>query len=420
VGARTINLGGPDGQVYVFLRPTGGWSGTLNESARLDASGLGERFVLGASVAFAGDSIVSTSAVVTNVLFVFNKPVSGWAGTVLPSAFAYCSLNGGYLSSLAGSGDVIIAGSPADNLGSLQQAGKAFVWVKPGGGWSGFVSNAAELLPSAPIDNGEFGEAVAIDGTTALVTNRYPDSDFPPTPNKSKGYVFEKPFAGWAGTLTENAQLIGSDVINGEQFGTAASMSGDTMIIGALGADFRQGQPFGAAYVFDRPSSGWSGTVSETTELTGPQGGTDPADWFGYSVAISGNTILVGAILENVGGNVAQGAAHVFELRRLFVARARFLVKGPVRVAPGVPVEFPFRVEALPGAPVAPSGRSCLRRRRPRAAGPDSLALRSGMHALTFPNAACTTSARLTRETPTSPQARSPLVVFVGRAGGGR
>src|SRR5215831_3144017 len=69
----TIAVGSPvndtgAGRVYVFVRPSGGWSGTLNESAVLDASDLGLDFALGSSVAFAGDSIVSNSLVAFNIL----------------------------------------------------------------------------------------------------------------------------------------------------------------------------------------------------------------------------------------------------------------------------------------------------------------------------------------------------------------
>ena len=422
----TIAVGSPtlhtahDGFVYVFVRPGGGWSGTLSENARLDATGLGGNFQLGDAVAFAGDSIVTNSNVVRNILLVFNKPISGWSGIVAPNAILDCTLNGGALFSVAASGDVVIAGNGGENIGNLQMAGKAFVWVKPGGGWIGFIPNVAELLPSDPIDLGEFGEAVAIDGTTALVTNRY-GNGFPATPNNSKGYVFEQPVPGWAGTLTENAQLVGSDVINGEQFGTAASLSGGTAVIGALGADFSQGQAFGAAYVFDRPSSGWSGTVSETTKFSGPQGGTDPPDWFGSAVAISGNTILVGAMFENVNGNFRQGAAHVFELREPpFRVRIRFLVKGPVRVAPGVPVEFSFHVETLGGEPIAPSGEVVVSDGVGQACRAELSSSGEGACMLTLPGAGLyRVRANYEGNAEFAATTSPPLVVFVGTVGGG-
>src|SRR5436190_16179606 len=176
----TIAVGSPAleyGRIYVFVRPNGGWGGTLNENARLDASAFGQ-FRLGDEVAFASDSIVTGTGLTTvpNILFVFNKPGSGWSGTVGPSAFLHCSLNG-YLNNAAGSGDVIVAGSPLETLDAHRNAGKAFVWVKPAGGWSGFISNAGELLPSDPIDEGRFGASVGIDGTSVVLSSIYPVLD---------------------------------------------------------------------------------------------------------------------------------------------------------------------------------------------------------------------------------------------------
>lgn len=349
----TIAVGSPCvsdycGHVYVFVRPSGGWSGKLNETARLDASAFGS-FRLGNVVAFAGDSIVAGTGLSTvpNILFVFNKPGSGWSGTIGPSAFPYCTLNGS-LYRVAASGDVIVAGSPDENA----EEGKAFVWVKPAGGWNGFISNAAELLPSDPTDDADFGYSVGIDGTSVVIANRSVG------PVHGKGYVFEMPSAGWAGTLTENAQLVGSDSVNGDYFGWDTSISGGTVVISAL-----LGPPvpccnmaaYGAAYVFSRPASGWSGTFSDTWEFPGPQGGTDPTDLFGQAVAISNRTIVVGSPQENVDGNVSQGVAHVFELRSPFITRTRF-IEGPIRVPLGVPVEFPVEVEVLGRVQVEPTG----------------------------------------------------------------
>jgi len=329
----------------------------LNENARLDASAFGQ-FRLGDEVAFAGDSIVTGTGLTTvpNILFVFNKPGSGWSGTVGPSAFLHCSLNG-YLNNAAGSGDVIVAGSPLETLDAHRNAGKAFVWVKPAVGWSGFISNAAELLPSDPIDEGRFGASVGIDGTSVVVTSMYPVLDTPPTPNKSKGYVFQMPSSGWAGSLTENARLVGSDVVNGESFGRSTSISAGTVVIGAPEAGFSANQPgYGAAYVFDRPASGWSGTIPETAEFVGPQALGNFGDFFGVAVAISGGTIVVGSPFENVAANVEQGVAHVFESRKKpFHTQTRF-IEGPIRVLPGVPVEFAIRVEVLGRAQVEAAG----------------------------------------------------------------
>jgi uncharacterized protein (DUF2345 family) len=96
------------------------------------------------------------------------------------------------------------------------------------------------------------------------------------------------------GSLTQLAELTASDSGGiGSGFGDAIAMSGDTIVVGAPGA--------GAAYVFVKPASGWA-NMTQTAELT-PSDGALALD-FGLSVGISGNTIVVGSFSHN--------AAYVF------------------------------------------------------------------------------------------------------------
>ncbi|HET7453080.1 MAG TPA: Ig-like domain repeat protein, partial [Thermoanaerobaculia bacterium] len=172
------------------------------------------------------------------------------------------------------------------------------------------------------------------------------NDDIEPGQHEGKGYVFEQPGGGWAGSLTEDAQLVGSDVGKASLFGWAVSMSGNVAVMGDSIAQDR-----GEAYIFNRPVGGWTGTRQEDDSLDGTG---DAA--FGLTVAISGNTIIVGAPAETIDGNFAQGAAHVYDFVRPYVSRTRFLVQGPIRVAPGVPVEFRYVVDGLGDSPIAPTG----------------------------------------------------------------
>ena len=348
----TIAVGAVDlstrrgGIVYVFVRPSGGWSGTLNESARLDGSPGGENVLLGFSIAFAGDSIVSTSYVLKNQLFLFDKPASGWSGTVPPNGFPLCPLIGiGYLYNVAASGDVVVAGAPQEPVGHTEFAGKACVWVKPTGGWVGSVPNVAELVASDPIASGGFGLSVAADGSTLLVGS-FTDYE--------KAYAFEQPSTGWAGRLTENAVLKGSDTQVGDGFGFRVSMSGGTAAIGAYNVTFANDGPQGALYMFDHPAGGWSGTVFEKAEFFGPP----TFSGFGNAVAASTDVVVAGAPGEDVNGNVRQGTAHVYELRddHHWISLTRFIIEGPVFVHPGDPVQFRVRVEGQQRATTAPQG----------------------------------------------------------------
>ena len=104
---------------------------------------------------------------------------------------------------------------------------------------------------------------------------------------------------------TEIGQLSASDGATGDQFGSSVAISGNTIVVGAVLADNGQG----AAYVFTEPNAGW-GDMTQVAELTASDGVS--GDFFGDAVSISGNTIVVGADNASVGANGSQGAAYVF------------------------------------------------------------------------------------------------------------
>jgi hypothetical protein len=103
------------------------------------------------------------------------------------------------------------------------------------------------------------------------------------------------------------AKLTSSDGRYGDWFGYSVSISGDTLVAGAPATSYGSGP--GAAYVFVKPASGWT-NMTQTAKLTASDGAN--GDNFGYTVSISGNTIAVGADQAMIGVNSAQGAAYVF------------------------------------------------------------------------------------------------------------
>jgi hypothetical protein len=111
-------------------------------------------------------------------------------------------------------------------------------------------------------------------------------------------YLFVKK----SGTLTQEpqtARLTASDGRPGDYFGASVSISGNTVVVGARGK----------AYVFVEPPTGWT-DMTETAQLTASDG--QPNDAFGGSVEISGDTVIVGASFETVGSNTEEGAAYIF------------------------------------------------------------------------------------------------------------
>lgn len=105
--------------------------------------------------------------------------------------------------------------------------------------------------------------------------------------------------------IIQNFTLAASDGMNKDAFGIAVGVDGNTIVVGAFEAKSRAG----AAYVFVRPSSGWA-NMTQTAELSASDG--QPLDFFGASVSVSGNTVVVGAPQATVNGTQFQGAAYVF------------------------------------------------------------------------------------------------------------
>jgi len=119
-------------------------------------------------------------------------------------------------------------------------------------------------------------------------------------------YVFERNHGG-RNNWGEVAKLVASDSAGGDDFGRSIAINGDTLIVGASGID----RSAGAAYVFER-NFGGANNWGEVLKLTAAE--TSSGDHFGNSVDISGDTIIVGAPLrQDVANSPAGGAAYIFD-----------------------------------------------------------------------------------------------------------
>jgi uncharacterized protein (DUF2345 family) len=116
-------------------------------------------------------------------------------------------------------------------------------------------------------------------------------------------YVFVKPGTGWAGSLHEAARLTPSDLA-ASNFGFSVAISGSTVVAGAPVSSSSRG----AVYVFVEPGTGWTGDLDETARLTASDGAS--LAYFGSSVGISGDTVVAGM----PGSNANHGAAYVFAM----------------------------------------------------------------------------------------------------------
>ena len=202
--------------------------------------------------------------------------------------------------SVAVSGNTVVVGDFDPNI---ETYGAVYVYVKPATGWSN-MTQVAKLTSS---DNGEgFGVSVAISGNTIVVGAANTSNFDAPAAGNGATYVFVEPATGWA-DATESAKLTASDGQPGDAFGNSVSLDGSTVAIGAFFASDSSGNSFaGKAYIFVRPSTGWSGNLTQTAILTASD--SQLLNYMGGSIGVSGNAVVVGAW----GHNNFQGAAYMF------------------------------------------------------------------------------------------------------------
>lgn len=294
------------GAAYVFVEPASGWSGVLQQTATLAEAAPQPNDAFGFSIAASGNTVVVGADGHGNqfqgAAFVFVEPANGWTGTVTSAATLaandakpFDSL--GY--SVAISGSTVAAGVRQRQVGGNAKQGAVDVFVEPPAGWSGTVSQAAEL--TAPDGNAgdELGSSVAVTGPTVLAGA--PDHQVGNNMMQGAAYVFEEPAAGWSGSVTAAAELTASNGATGDELGLAAALSGDTAFAGG----------FAGAYAFVEPGSGWSGQLTQSATLTA--GGVPANGAVGTALSADGNIVIAGAPMQQVGsGNAEPGAAFVF------------------------------------------------------------------------------------------------------------
>jgi hypothetical protein len=298
---------------------------SVTQLGQFTATDLYYQSYFGWSAAIAGDTVVVSAPgneFGGSLLYVYEKPAGGWT-TVAPTAeFGYACSNGGRLA-ISADGSTI-ASLAAQCYGGLGfGATQIAVWVRPAGGWQ---NNAPPTAVIVNANNQPYGSPcgnnfdMSSDGKTILCSDRL---------NSGKNYLyfFDRPSTGWASTTTPNltvtlnhpvsqmsmngniiamdeqdapvlqlfqrtpgglqqiAQLKTSD---GVHFGYGMTMDSETIVIqGIIGNDGP-----GKVYLYSKPASGWT-SATETAQITAASS-TSTGIQFGYSIAKSGNALLIG------------------------------------------------------------------------------------------------------------------------------
>ena len=184
------------------------------------------------------------------------------------------------------------------------------------------VGRSPQLAASDPVAGASLGSAVAVDGNT-MVAGAPGNAASP-----GAAYVFTNANGQWQPT----AKLTASDGANGDKFGHSVSIDGNAIIVGAPGHDSGSSADAGAAYVFAKPSAGWTATTTalklSPTPLQPSHNIVNGA--FGHSVSIRGSVIAVGAPASN---STVAGSVYIFT--RPSANSAAWTQQNRVPAAPG-------------------------------------------------------------------------------------
>jgi len=345
------------GAVYVFVRTGQYWS----QQAYLKASNREPYDFFGWSVAISGDILVvgapgedsgatvvngdesSNNAIGSGAAYVFVRRGTTWSQQAYLKA-SNAGAGDQFGQSVSLSGTTVLIGAHAEDSNAtgvdgnqgdntVNSAGAAYVFVQDGFTWS-----QQAYLKASNTGSDRFGWAVSISGETAVVGADQEASNFDGVDNTplrtaaqdddtavaaGAAYVFVRNGTTWS----QQAYLKASNSDAGDWFGSSVSVSGNTVVVGALrersnapGVNGNQNDNTmfwaGAAYVFARNGTTWS--QQAYLKASNPEG----VDQFGVSVAVSGDTAVVGANFEDSAttginstpnnNTSSSGAAYVF------------------------------------------------------------------------------------------------------------
>jgi len=272
-GDETDNSATDSGAVYVFTRSAGSWI----QQAYIKASNTDVFDNFGISVALDGDTLAVGAS----------DESSNATG---------------------------VDGDQGDN--SAGESGAVYVFTRSAGSWTQQAYIKASNTEAAD----RFGTSVALDGDTLAVGAVFEASD------SGAVYVFTRSAGNWTQQAYVKASNTNTD--SEDSFGISVALDGDTLAVGAsdessnatgIGGDETDNSAdgAGAVYVFTRSAGTW------TQQAYIKASNTDVFDFFGFSVALNGDTLAVGASDESsnatsIGGDESNndagdsGAVYVF------------------------------------------------------------------------------------------------------------
>ncbi len=195
-------------------------------------------------------------------------------------------------------GDLVIVGSPNDDIGLIQNQGSAYVFKRATSGtWaqeSKFVITGTDAAAEE-----DFGWAVSIYGDRALVSA--PFDDIGTVLNRGSAYTFKR---ATTGVWSQEAKLVASDGAADDYFGYSVCLFNDQAIASAPYDDIASAPDRGSAYIFQLSGAA---TWTQEAKIVGSDGLA--SDFFGASVALQGNLAIASAPNDDA---TAQGGSAIF------------------------------------------------------------------------------------------------------------
>jgi hypothetical protein len=294
------------GAAYVYVRTASGWQ----FQQKLTASDATPQSFFGMSVAINNDTIVvgahgdANAGFSSGAAYVFVRSGNTWVQQQKLTG-SENSPSDSFGLSVGIKGNTIVCGAFGNSPFNTITWGTAYVFTRTGNAWI----ESQKLAASDASDFNNFGITVAlfgyrlgISGDTIVAASQGRVEATIDTSIPSAVYVFRRTPSGWhqqKRIFITDSGLLG-------QFGLTAAVSGDTIVIGSSG-DSTIASASGSAYVYRR--NGESKWVF-TQKLFASDAARDDA--FGSTVAVSGNTVLVGAVNKSDVALLA-GAAYLFD-----------------------------------------------------------------------------------------------------------
>ena len=326
--------GSNSGKAYIFDVTTGSLLHTLNNP---NAYGTSFNDQFGSSVAISGTKCIvgayreaDSGGGISGKAYIFDVTTGALLQTLNnPNAYSTSSSDS-FGSSVTISGNYCIVGAPGEDDSGGSNSGKAYIFSSENIYDMSSVEsisftngteikmrhlnylnsiNAVTNVLNNPNTygtsvNDNFGSSVAISGNYCIVGANYEDDSG--GTDSGKAYIFDVTTGALLFTLNNpNAYSTSA----GDNFGYSVDISGDKCIVGAYYEDDSGGSDSGKAYIFDVTTGALLWTLNNPNAYS-----TSANDYFGYSVAISGNYCIVGANQEDVLGGRDSGKAYIFDV----------------------------------------------------------------------------------------------------------